>query len=73
MDNQNPWNALNLLNVVSVFLALENLYENRAQTAQNDVNAANERESRYLLEELGKRFNEQNEMLAEILEILRND
>lgn len=70
MNNQNLnfWDALNLLNIYSVYLALENLYENRAQTEQNDVNAANDRQAQFLLEELGKKFDEQNEILRRILE-----
>lgn len=63
---------LNLLNIYSVYLALENLYENRQQSEQNDVNAANDRQAKYLLEELNKKFDEQNKMLKEILERLKN-
>lgn len=70
MYNQNFWDALNLFNIYSVYLALENLYENRAQTEQNDVNAANDRQAHFLIEELGKKFDEQNEMLREMLDIL---
>lgn len=70
MFNQNFYDVLNLLNVYSVYLALENLYENRQQSAQNDVNAANDRQAQYLLSELNKKFDEQNKMLAEIIKRL---
>ena len=70
MFNQNFMDALNLLNLYSIWLGLENLYENRQQSEQNDVNAANEREAKYILEQLGKKFDEQNKKLDRILEIL---
>lgn len=70
MFNQNFMDALNLLNLYSIWLGLENLYENRQQSEQNDVNAANEREAKYILEQLGKKFDEQNGKLDRILEIL---
>lgn len=70
MFNQNFLDALNMLNVYSVYLALENLYENRQQSEQNDVNAANDRQAHFLLEELNKKFEEQNKILKQILDIL---
>ncbi len=44
--------------------------ENRQQSAQNDVAAANDKQAEYLLEELGRKFDEQNEMLGKILEVI---
>lgn len=71
-DNQGFWNALNLLNIYSIYLAQENLIENRQQSAYNDVQGANDRQAEYLLSELNKRFDEQNAMLKGILDRLES-
>lgn len=42
--------------------------ENREQSAHNDVSVANDKQAQFLLEELGRKFEEQNQMLREILE-----
>lgn len=59
-------------------LGYENLMESRSQSAQsdqllkqNDVQDANGKQAEYLLEELGRKFDEQNVMLKKILEVLR--
>lgn len=64
-------NALDFLTVFSAFLGYENLIENRQQSAQNDVSAANDKQAKYLLEELGRKFEEQNKMLREILKAVK--
>lgn len=56
---------------MSFVLGYENLMENRQQSAQNDVSAANNRQAKYLMQELGRRFEEQNEMLREILKAVK--
>lgn len=71
-DNQGFWNALNLLNIYSIYLAQENLIENRQQSAYNDVQGANDRQAEYLLSELNKKFDEQNAILKEILDRLES-
>lgn len=53
-----------------MYLAMLNLQENREQSAHNDVSAANDKQAQYLLSELTKKFDEQNEMLKKILTIL---
>ena len=62
------------LNILSLYLGVRNLTENEQQSAQtikilqqNDVGAANDRQAAYLLEELGRKFDEQNQMLKDIL------
>lgn len=70
MFNQNQ-NFMNAVDLAALLIGLMNLLENRQQSAQNDVNAANEREARYLLDELGKRLDAQDAMLKEILETLK--
>lgn len=66
-DNQNFWNAINLLNIYSVYLGLENLYENRAQSEHNDVQTANDKQAQYILEEINRRFEEQNVILEHLM------
>lgn len=41
------------------------MQENRIQSAQNDVQAANDRQAHYLLQEINRRFDEQNNILEE--------
>lgn len=69
MDDR-QFNFLDALNVASFLLGLENLYENRQQSAQNDVGAANDKQASYLLSEIGKRLDRQDEALKTILEKL---
>lgn len=66
------------LALVSLYLGVRNLTENEQQSdaqikilRQNDVNAANDRQASFLLQELGRKFEEQNAMLKEILEAVR--
>lgn len=67
MNNNNG----DLLNIVSILIGLQNLQENREQTAHNDVQIANDNQAKFLLDELKKQFDEQNKMLKEILQILK--
>lgn len=59
-------NDLDILAVISVLLGMQNLSENRQQSAHNDVQIANDRQAEYLLQELNKKFDEQNELLNKI-------
>ena len=66
------------LNVLSLYLGIRNLTENEQQSAQtlkilqqNDAGAANDRQTAYLLQELGQKFDEQNKILKEILEAVK--
>jgi hypothetical protein len=65
------YTILDVLTIVSFFVGVENLMENRQQTAQNDVNLANDRQAKYLLRVLSAKFDEQNEMLKSIMEGLK--
>lgn len=67
-----------LLAVLSLYLGLRNLTENEQQSdaqlkilRQNDIGAANDRQAAYLLEELERKFDEQNTMLKQILEAVK--
>ena len=63
-DNQNN-DLINLINVLSFVIGYSNLQENRLQSAQNDVQSANDRKAEYLLNEINSRFDEQNKILEE--------
>ena len=73
MGEQRQFDALDMISLLSFFLGYENLLENRQQSAHNDVSAANDRQAQFLLEELGRKFEEQNAMLREILEVLKRE
>lgn len=71
---------IDLISILSFCIGLQNLSENRQQSEQSDdlikqidVDAANDRQARVLLEQLGQRFEEQNAMLKEILEVIKRD
>lgn len=68
--DRQKFDALDIISVLSFFLGYKNLMENREQSAHNDVSAANDKQAQFLLEELGRKFEEQNQMLREILEVL---
>ena len=68
---------INLINVLSFVIGYSNLNENRQQSDRNDVQAANKAQAKYLLNEINRRFDEQNKiledqnvMLARLLELL---
>ena len=63
MQNNNESDII--LAIVSILLGLQNLQENREQSAHNDVQAANDKQAKYLLEEISQKFDEQNKILAE--------
>ena len=75
-QNQNN-DLINLINVLSFVIGYSNLNENRQQSDRNDVQAANKAQAKYLLNEINRRFDEQNKiledqnvMLARLLELL---
>lgn len=55
-----------LLNIFSILLALQNLHENREQTKQNDVQVANDKQAKLLIDEISAKFDEQNKTLKRI-------
>lgn len=62
-NNNNSDMPGNLLDLISVLVGLENLMENRQQSAENDVNSANQRQAKEILDDLHKQFDKQNAML----------
>lgn len=71
MNEQRQFDAIDIISALSFVLGYQNLQENRQQSAHNDVSAANDKQARFLIEELGQKFEEQNAMLREILEVLK--
>lgn len=73
--NNDNINGNDIINALSLLLAVANLNENREQSAHNDVQTANDKQAEYLLQEINAKFEQQNEMLREImarLELLEN-
>lgn len=71
-QNENN-DLINLINVLSFFIGYSNLQENRAQSAHNDVQAANDKQAAYLLEEINRRFDEQNKMIKRLIELMEKE
>lgn len=72
--NDRNYDFLDFLSVASFYLGYRNLLENDAQSKdtnelirRNDVNAANDKQTKFLLEEISRKFDEQNSMLERIL------
>lgn len=61
---------MDAVNILSLMIGLQNLQENREQSAQNDVHAENDAQAKYLLSELTKQFEEQNKLLNKIILLL---
>ena len=61
---------INIINILSLVVGLQNMQENRLQSAQNDVQAANDKQAHYLLQEVNRRFDEQNRMLERLIEFI---
>lgn len=68
----NNQNYSDLLNALSLILAVENLHENRQQSQYNDVHKANDEQAELLLKKIDDRFAEQNENIDRILKIQQN-
>lgn len=73
MNARRQFDALDIVSLMSFLIGYENLMENRSQSAANDVSAANDKQAQYLLQELGRKFDEQNTMLRTILEVLKSE
>ena len=67
----NNSNFSNVLNAIALLVGVQNLQENREQSEHNDIQAENQKQTEHLLKEINKQFKEQNELLNEILKILK--
>lgn len=55
-QNNDNINGNDIINALSLLLAVANLNENREQSAHNDVQTANDKQAEYLLREINTRF-----------------
>lgn len=76
--NDRQYDFLDFISILSFYFGYRNLLENQQQSKStddlikaNDVNIANDKQAKLLIEELGKKFDEQNAMLKEILEAVK--
>lgn len=76
--NEQRLGFADLLAIISLYLGVRNLSENEMQSDQQikilrqiDIGSANDKQAAYLLSELGRKFEEQNKMLKEILEAVK--
>lgn len=67
MNENKQFEIMDLLSIYSVMLGYRNLMENRQQSAHNDVQAANDKQAKAMLEEIRALFDEQNKMLKRII------
>ena len=72
--NDKQYDFLDFLSIMSFYLGYRNLLENEQQSKstdelikKNDVNVANDKQARFLIEELTRKFEEQNAILERIL------
>lgn len=79
MSNK-EYDFLDLISILSFYLGYRNLIENEQQSKstdelikKNNINVANDKQAKFLLEELGRKFDEQNAMLKQILEVVRKN
>lgn len=63
---EESFDFIDLISIFSLVLGYENLLENRQQSAQNDVGAANDAQTQFLLKNVYARFEEQDKALAKI-------
>lgn len=73
MGNNRQFDIIDAISVASFLLGYENLLENRSQSAQNDVTAANDKQAKQILSEINKRLDHQDEILNKILEAITNE
>jgi hypothetical protein len=66
MNDNRQFDFIDILSILSFLLGYENLMENREQSRENDVSAANDKQAKYLLDEIGKRLDRQDEALDRI-------
>ena len=61
---------LDLVNIISLIIGIQNLQENREQSAHNDIHIENDMQAKYLLTELNSKFEEHNKLLYQIIDLL---
>ena len=61
---QSEFNSLDMLNILSFWIAILNLEQNIEQSRANDVNKANDKQQKEMLQEIHNEFEAQNERLS---------
>jgi hypothetical protein len=66
MNDKWQLDYIDIISILSFVVGLQNMQENREQSAHNDVSAANDKQAAFLLEEIGKRLDRQDAALERI-------
>lgn len=61
---------LDLVNIISLIIGMQNLQENREQSAHNNIHTENDLQAKYLLAEINKQFAELSTLLNKIIDLL---
>lgn len=69
----NENNFVNAIDIAAFIIGVMNMVQNEAQTAYNDVHAANDAQAKVILDEIGKRLDAQDAMLKKILDKLERE
>ena len=59
-------NFFDILNLASLLVGVQNLNENREQSAHNDIQSANQSQAEFLLKEIKQQFATQHDLLKRI-------
>ena len=70
MTDRGQLDVIDIISVASFLLGYENLIENRSQSEQNDVGAANDKQTSYLLEKIGERLDKQDETIERLTSMI---
>lgn len=70
MTDRGQLDVIDIISVASFLLGYENLIENRSQSEQNDVGAANDKQTSYLLEKIWERLDKQDETLERLTSMI---
>lgn len=65
MDNieNKSFSFLDLINILSFWIAVMNLEQNIEQSKEQDINKANEKQQKEILDNIHKQFEKQNQLL----------
>lgn len=70
MEPNKQFDIIDMLGVVSFYISFMNLIENRQQTKDNDVNVANDKQARFLLDEINKKFDKIENEISQLKEMM---
>lgn len=61
---QSEFNSLDMLNILSFWMAILNLEQNIEQSKDQDIHKANDKQKKDMLEAIHREFDEQNQRLS---------